>query len=65
MFYVFVNPESENDCFYVCDDDGKLTEYGSMAEAIEEAKGHASPSIVVKAVARVTQKTTHKVVTLK
>ncbi len=64
MFYVVCEAESK-DAFYITDDDGAPQTYSTEADAITAAKDYSGVTLIMKAVARVTDRTTHKVEKIK
>jgi hypothetical protein len=63
MFYVI---EYENkDAFLISDDDGAPEAFSTEVDAIAKAKEFCGTALILKAVARVTKKTTHKVEKIK
>lgn len=62
-FYVLGEHDS-TDAYVVCDDDGVPQAFDSEEAATDRAKTY-TPALVLRAVSRVTDRTTHKVEKLK
>lgn len=53
------------DSFYHCDDDGAPVIFATQADAVTAAKEYGGETFVLRSVAKVTEKTTHTVETIK
>lgn len=65
MFYVIVDPENKEDAFYLTDDGGHIRTFETEDEAATASKDYSGPSIVLRPIIKVTQKTTYKVEKIK
>lgn len=64
MFFVLLEHDTKNACI-VCDDDAVPQRYQTEAEAILSAKEYSGETLVLRAVARVTDVTRYKVEKIK
>lgn len=64
MFYILIESDTGNACF-ISDDDAIPRPFESEGDAVKEAKDYSGNTLILKAVASVTDKTTHKVTKLK
>ncbi len=64
MFYVICEVDTK-DAFFITDGDCVPVAYDTEAEAVTAAKDYSATSLVMKPVARVTKRTTHKVEKIK
>lgn len=59
-YYVLVDEEG-SDAFVSCDDNGVPRAFETETEALDECKSYSGSSLILRPVARVTEKTTYKV----
>lgn len=64
MFLVVVNAETEEACF-ASDENCVPKQFSSEDDAVEEAKGYGDSVLILRAVGKVTEKTTHRYTKLK
>jgi hypothetical protein len=59
MFYIIIDAETKDACLIV-DDDGVPESFLSEDTAVKKAKEYCGNTLVVRAVGRLTEKTTYK-----